>query len=81
MKRILPGCIHNIAVDVISCEMCFQVIIQGFRSYRDQTVVDPFSSKHNVIGKTLLILACDISFIAEIGKIGKSINKYKETIT
>uniref|UniRef100_A0A8C1W8Q4 Structural maintenance of chromosomes protein n=1 Tax=Cyprinus carpio TaxID=7962 RepID=A0A8C1W8Q4_CYPCA len=25
------------------------VIIQGFRSYRDQTVVDPFSSKHNVI--------------------------------
>ena len=28
-----------------------QVIIQGFRSYRDQTVVEPFSSKHNVIGK------------------------------
>ncbi|KAL7834004.1 hypothetical protein AOLI_G00289640 [Acnodon oligacanthus] len=27
----------------------FNVIIQGFRSYRDQTVVDPFSSKHNVI--------------------------------
>uniref|UniRef100_A0A6I8QWT8 Structural maintenance of chromosomes protein n=1 Tax=Xenopus tropicalis TaxID=8364 RepID=A0A6I8QWT8_XENTR len=27
----------------------FQVIIQGFRSYRDQTIVDPFSSKHNVI--------------------------------
>ncbi|CAG5133454.1 unnamed protein product [Candidula unifasciata] len=26
-----------------------QVIIQGFRSYRDQTVVEPFSSKHNVI--------------------------------
>uniref|UniRef100_A0A3Q2PGX2 Structural maintenance of chromosomes protein 3 n=1 Tax=Fundulus heteroclitus TaxID=8078 RepID=A0A3Q2PGX2_FUNHE len=26
-----------------------QVIIQGFRSYRDQTVVDPFSPKHNVI--------------------------------
>ncbi|KAF4019246.1 hypothetical protein G4228_010648, partial [Cervus hanglu yarkandensis] len=25
------------------------VIIQGFRSYRDQTIVDPFSSKHNVI--------------------------------
>jgi structural maintenance of chromosome 3 (chondroitin sulfate proteoglycan 6) len=22
-----------------------QVIIQGFRSYRDQTVVEPFSSK------------------------------------
>lgn len=28
-----------------------QVIIQGFRSYRDQTVVDPFSPKHNVIGE------------------------------
>lgn len=28
-----------------------QVIIQGFRSYRDQTIVDPFSSKHNVIGE------------------------------
>ncbi|KPP75720.1 structural maintenance of chromosomes protein 3-like [Scleropages formosus] len=26
-----------------------KVIIQGFRSYRDQTVVDPFSPKHNVI--------------------------------
>lgn len=31
-----------------------QVIIQGFRSYRDQTVVDPFSPKHNVIGECLL---------------------------
>ncbi|XP_006824225.1 zinc finger protein 862-like [Saccoglossus kowalevskii] len=27
-----------------------QVTIQGFRSYRDQTEVEPFSSKHNVIG-------------------------------
>ncbi|KAI0216956.1 Structural maintenance of chromosomes protein 3 [Lamellibrachia satsuma] len=26
-----------------------QVIIQGFRSYRDQTIVEPFSSRHNVI--------------------------------
>ncbi|XP_070540446.1 structural maintenance of chromosomes protein 3-like [Ptychodera flava] len=26
-----------------------QVTIQGFRSYRDQTEVEPFSSKHNVI--------------------------------
>uniref|UniRef100_A0A2K6AMW8 Structural maintenance of chromosomes protein n=1 Tax=Macaca nemestrina TaxID=9545 RepID=A0A2K6AMW8_MACNE len=32
-----------------------QVIIQGFRSYRDQTIVDPFSSKHNVIGKFLFV--------------------------
>ncbi|XP_071792675.1 structural maintenance of chromosomes protein 3-like [Asterias amurensis] len=26
-----------------------QVTIQGFRSYRDQTVIEPFSSKHNVV--------------------------------
>ncbi|KAK6174533.1 hypothetical protein SNE40_017790 [Patella caerulea] len=26
-----------------------QMIIQGFRSYRDQTIIEPFSSKHNVI--------------------------------
>ncbi|XP_076317146.1 structural maintenance of chromosomes 3 [Tachypleus tridentatus] len=26
-----------------------QVVIQGFRSYREQTTVDPFSSRHNVI--------------------------------
>ncbi|KAI7902916.1 RecF/RecN/SMC [Cokeromyces recurvatus] len=26
-----------------------QVIIQGFKSYKDQTTIDPFSPKHNVI--------------------------------
>ncbi|XP_064630415.1 structural maintenance of chromosomes protein 3-like [Lineus longissimus] len=26
-----------------------QVIIQGFRSYRDQTVIEPFSPRHNVV--------------------------------
>ncbi|KAI9480450.1 MAG: RecF/RecN/SMC [Benjaminiella poitrasii] len=26
-----------------------QVIIQGFKSYKDQTMIDPFSPKHNVI--------------------------------
>lgn len=26
-----------------------QVIIQGFRSYKDQTIVEPFSPRHNVI--------------------------------
>uniref|UniRef100_A0A8C2AR61 Structural maintenance of chromosomes protein n=1 Tax=Cyprinus carpio TaxID=7962 RepID=A0A8C2AR61_CYPCA len=38
-----------------------QVIIQGFRSYRDQTVVDPFSSKHN-FPLTLLkyVLSCNL---------------------
>ena len=27
-----------------------QVTIQGFKSYRDQTIVDPFSPHHNVVG-------------------------------
>jgi structural maintenance of chromosome 3 (chondroitin sulfate proteoglycan 6) len=26
-----------------------QVIIQGFKSYKDQTVIEPFSPQHNVI--------------------------------
>ncbi|KAK5649967.1 hypothetical protein RI129_000996 [Pyrocoelia pectoralis] len=26
-----------------------QIIIQGFKSYRDQTVVDPFDKRHNVV--------------------------------
>ena len=26
-----------------------QVIIKGFKTYRDQTVVDPFSAKDNII--------------------------------
>lgn len=29
----------------------FQLIIQGFRSYKEQTCVEPFSPRHNVIGK------------------------------
>ena len=32
-----------------------QVIIQGFRSYRDQTIIEPFSPKHNIIGKDLML--------------------------
>ena len=31
-----------------------QVIIQGFRSYRDQTIIEPFSPKHNIIGRSIL---------------------------
>lgn len=27
-----------------------QLVIQGFKSYKDQTVTDPFSPGHNVIG-------------------------------
>lgn len=30
-----------------------QVIIEGFRSYREQTVIEPFSPNHNVIGEFL----------------------------
>ncbi|KAK9760028.1 Structural maintenance of chromosomes protein 3, partial [Basidiobolus ranarum] len=26
-----------------------QIIIQGFKSYKDQTVIEPFSPRHNVI--------------------------------
>ena len=33
-----------------------QVIIEGFRSYREQTIIEPFSSKHNVIGKTEFLI-------------------------
>ncbi len=40
-------------------------------------MVDPFSSKHNVIGKTGPLLAWDIFFIAEICQIGQSINTNK----
>lgn len=28
-----------------------QIIIQGFKSYKDQTAIEPFSPKSNVIGK------------------------------
>ena len=33
-----------------------QVIIQGFRSYRDQTIIEPFSPKHNIIGRYCYLL-------------------------
>ncbi|KAI6920794.1 hypothetical protein KC355_g17237, partial [Hortaea werneckii] len=26
-----------------------QITIQGFKSYKDQTIIEPFSPKHNVI--------------------------------
>lgn len=28
-----------------------QVIIHGFKSYREQTVVEPFDPRHNVVGQ------------------------------
>jgi len=30
-----------------------QVIIQGLLSYKEQTVIDPFSPGHNVVGEWL----------------------------
>lgn len=27
----------------------FQIIIQGFKSYREQTIVEPFDKRHNVV--------------------------------
>lgn len=33
-----------------------QVIISGFKSYRDETIIEPFSSRHNVIGLFSLFL-------------------------
>ena len=51
--------LHNLQFVSIFLFILFylQVIIQGFRSYRDQTVVEPFSSKHNVIGKCSKLLS------------------------
>ena len=28
-----------------------QVIIEGFKSYKEQVATEPFSSKHNCVGK------------------------------
>lgn len=38
-----------ITLSVLLIFVCFQVIIHGFKSYREQTVVDPFDKKHNVV--------------------------------
>lgn len=32
-----------------------QIIIQGFKSYREQTVIDPFDPRHNVVGMYFLM--------------------------
>ena len=34
--------------------MVFQVIIEGFKTYKDQTISDPFSSKINCVGKIIM---------------------------
>lgn len=38
----------NVCENVI-LPLFLQVIIQGFKSYRDQTVVEPFDKRHNVV--------------------------------
>ena len=48
---------------VSCCEiMCFvaffQVIIEGFKSYKEQVATEPFSSKHNCVG---ICLSCSFS--------------------
>ncbi len=43
---------HSIFLFPLETKMYIkQVVIEGFRSYREQTVIDPFSPRHNVIGK------------------------------
>ena len=37
--------------------VAFQIIIHGFKSYREQTVVEPFDSKHNVVGTIIFSYA------------------------
>lgn len=35
----------NIFID----QSLLQIIIQGFKSYKDQTIVEPFDKRHNVV--------------------------------
>ncbi|XP_065071317.1 structural maintenance of chromosomes protein 3-like [Rhopilema esculentum] len=54
-----------------------QVIIQGFRSYRDQTIIDPFSPRHNVVvgrngsGKSNFFLAIQFVLSDEFSHMGQ----------
>lgn len=41
----------RIAFNVTFISILLQVIIQGFKSYREQTVIDPFHKGHNVVGE------------------------------
>ena len=43
-----------------------QVTIQGFKSYKDQTVADPFSEKINVVGKCSISRAAVASMIQTV---------------
>jgi hypothetical protein len=41
-------CRHSLTRPLFQCD---QVIIEGFKSYKDQTAAEPFSNKINVVGK------------------------------
>jgi chromosome segregation ATPase len=32
-----------------------QVIIEGFKSYKEQVATEPFSPKHNCVGETAIV--------------------------
>ena len=38
-------------VETLLLVCCKQVIIEGFKSYKDQTIVEPFSRNINVVGR------------------------------
>ena len=48
-------CSYFVKFRFLFFSLIMQVIIQGFRSYRDQTIIEPFSPKHNIIGKDLML--------------------------
>jgi hypothetical protein len=38
-----------------------QVVIEGFKSYREETSTEPFSPKVNVVGKSMLLLVMNLA--------------------
>lgn len=45
-KQFLRLCVWTL-LDIFI--LIFQIIIQGFKSYKDQTIVEPFDKRHNVV--------------------------------
>ena len=44
-----------------------QVILEGFKSYKDQTIVEPFSENINVVGESaVLAYASGASFVLSL---------------
>jgi len=66
--------------------VCFlQVIIQGFRSYRDQTIIEPFSPKHNVISKSVIdnyvhVDTCVVISVTKLVSPGPNASKYLHSL-